>query len=100
MWLSYFPLPEGRQMRGPYPFNWATPHQRVSLQHLNPSLFTRTSTYAVVQILKMKVLGSVVFVLFYMVLVRKQGLQKGKKKKKTIEKQEEKLKHRTSLTPL
>lgn len=47
------------------------------------------------QMLKMKVLGSVVFVLFYMVLVRKQGPHK-----KTIEKPKEKLKHKTSPAPL
>lgn len=47
------------------------------------------------QMLKMKVLGSVVFFLFYMVLAGST-----KKGKKTIEKLEEKLRHRTSPAPL
>lgn len=93
MRLSYFSLPESQQTC----LSGQMRHLQGSLQHLNPSLFTGTPTCAAVQILKMKAQGSVVFVLFYMVLVLKQGLQKGKK---TIEKQEEKLKHRTSPAPL
>lgn len=48
--------------------------------------------------LKMKVLGSVVFFLFYMVLVRKQGPQK--RKKKTIEKPEEKQTQNIASAPI